>query len=225
VQVELSPTPASGRPTPCVLDEDEHPATKANTTTCASDLAKYMIASLFSKYTQPRQTRVAQRRWGWRSRPLGVREHAFRGTAKDRGPRPKAEAPTAHAAWLQCTLPNCAPLRRTFAERTSERLGVRCITYGHAGDGNYHVNFLWNDPDHRPRVERAIDQLFRNAVELGGTLSGEHGIGLLKAPYLGLAQSPELIRLQRELKRVFDPDGLLNPGKIFPAERVSIMEG
>jgi glycolate oxidase len=50
-----------------------------------------------------------------------------------------------------------------------------------------------------------------------GTLSGEHGIGVLKAPYLGLEQSAELIDLQRDLKRVFDPTGLLNPGKIFPA--------
>jgi glycolate oxidase len=101
---------------------------------------------------------------------------------------------------------------------TSERLGVRSLCYGHAGDGNYHVNFLWDDPDDRPRVERAIEQLFRDTVELGGTLSGEHGIGVLKAPYLGLEQSSALIGLQRDLKRVFDPEGWLNPGKIFPPD-------
>jgi len=100
--------------------------------------------------------------------------------------------------------------------RTSERTQVRTLAYGHAGDGNLHVNFLWDDPSDRPRVEQAIAQLFRDVVELQGTLSGEHGIGILKAPYLPLEQSDELIELQKQLKAVFDPKGLLNPGKIFP---------
>ena len=67
-----------------------------------------------------------------------------------------------------------------------------------------------------PAVERAILELFQKVVALRGTLSGEHGIGVLKAPYLALEQSAELIALQKDLKRVFDPAGLLNPGKIFP---------
>jgi glycolate oxidase len=100
-----------------------------------------------------------------------------------------------------------------FAE--AER--VRHLTYGHAGDGNLHVNFLWDDAEEVPAVERCIRKLFEAVVELGGTLTGEHGIGVLKAPYLPLEQSPELITLQKDLKRVFDPRGLLNPGKIFPA--------
>ncbi len=98
-----------------------------------------------------------------------------------------------------------------------EREKVRHLTYGHAGDGNLHVNFLWDEADELPAVGRAIEALFREVVRLVGTLSGEHGIGVLKAPYLPLEQSPELIRLQEDLKRVFDPEGLLNPGKIFPA--------
>ena len=101
--------------------------------------------------------------------------------------------------------------------RQSERSGIRTLAYGHAGDGNLHVNFLWNDDDERPRVDASIEQLFRDVVSLDGTLSGEHGIGILKAPYLPLEQSSELITLQRDLKRSFDPEGLLNPGKIFPA--------
>jgi glycolate oxidase len=101
--------------------------------------------------------------------------------------------------------------------RTSEQTGVRSLTYGHAGDGNLHCNYLWNEDDELPAVERAIEQLFRDVVELRGTLSGEHGIGVLKSPYLPLEQAPELITLQRDLKRVFDPRNLLNPGKIFPA--------
>jgi glycolate oxidase len=98
-----------------------------------------------------------------------------------------------------------------------ERERVRHLTYGHAGDGNLHVNFLWDEDEELPAVSRCIEALFREVVRLGGTLSGEHGIGVLKAPYLPLEQSAELIALQQELKRVFDPQGLLNPGKIFPA--------
>jgi glycolate oxidase len=107
----------------------------------------------------------------------------------------------------------------TLLERvaaSSERHRVRTLTYGHAGDGNLHVNFLWNEEDEIPSVERAIGELFHEVVALRGTLSGEHGIGVLKAPYLSVEQSPELIALQKDLKRVFDPSGLLNPGKIFP---------
>jgi glycolate oxidase len=102
---------------------------------------------------------------------------------------------------------------RAFCEK--ER--VLHLTYGHAGDGNLHVNFLWNEPSELVAVERAIDALFRQVIALGGTLSGEHGIGVLKAPYLPLEQSAELIALQRDIKRAFDPQGLLNPGIIFPS--------
>ncbi len=103
-----------------------------------------------------------------------------------------------------------------FVSELSLRSGVRTLTYGHAGDGNLHVNFLWNEDHELPAVEGAIRALFERVIELRGTLSGEHGIGVLKAPYLGLEQSDDLIQLQKDLKRVFDPAGLLNPGKIFP---------
>ncbi|HEY6080032.1 MAG TPA: FAD-linked oxidase C-terminal domain-containing protein [Polyangiaceae bacterium] len=103
-----------------------------------------------------------------------------------------------------------------FVREVGERTGIRTLTYGHAGDGNLHVNFLWNEDHELPAVERAILALFERVVTLRGTLSGEHGIGVLKAPYLALEQSAELIDLQKDLKRVFDPAGLLNPGKIFP---------
>jgi glycolate oxidase len=101
-------------------------------------------------------------------------------------------------------------------DRIGEATRVRHLTYGHAGDGNMHVNFLWNDDSERPAVNDAIGRLMRAAVALGGTLSGEHGIGISKAAYLPLEQSSALIALQEDLKKVFDPSGLLNPGKIFP---------
>lgn len=100
--------------------------------------------------------------------------------------------------------------------RISETHGICMPSYGHAGDGNIHVNFLWNEPDERPRVDAAIEHLFRKVLEMGGTLSGEHGIGVLKAPYLGLELSPVQIALQEQIKNLFDPKGVLNPGKIFP---------
>lgn len=109
----------------------------------------------------------------------------------------------------------------TEVDRIGEATGVRHLAYGHAGDGNLHVNFLWDDESERPIVERAVEALMRATVRLRGTLSGEHGIGLTKAPYLSLEQSPELIGLQRRLKHAFDPTGLLNPGKIFSAGHTS----
>ena len=106
-------------------------------------------------------------------------------------------------------------LRRV--DRIGEETHVRHLTYGHAGDGNLHVNFLWDDDSERLAVNRAISALMHATVELGGTLSGEHGIGISKQAYLPIEQSSELIDLQRDIKRAFDPKELLNPGKIFPA--------
>jgi glycolate oxidase len=104
-------------------------------------------------------------------------------------------------------------LERT--DEIGEATRVRHLTYGHAGDGNLHVNFLWDHDEERPAVDRAIEMLMRATVKLGGTLTGEHGIGVSKAPFLAFEQSEELIGIQKQIKDVFDPKGLLNPGKIF----------
>jgi glycolate oxidase len=90
-------------------------------------------------------------------------------------------------------------------------------TYGHAGDGNLHVNLLIDDEEVPPRAHAAIDAIMRATLELRGSLAGEHGVGLMKMKYVPWEHAPPLLRVQRELKRVFDPDDLLNPGKIFPA--------
>jgi glycolate oxidase len=93
-------------------------------------------------------------------------------------------------------------------------------TFGHAGDGNLHVNFLCDEDRYKESVARRIDaareQLFRDTIALGGTLSGEHGIGLSKKKYMPIEQSESLIAWQKKLKRLWDPENLLNPGKIFP---------
>jgi glycolate oxidase len=93
------------------------------------------------------------------------------------------------------------------------------IILGHAGDGNLHPSVLTdkNNAEHYSRAERAISDIFAAALELGGSISGEHGIGLEKKSFLKQAMSPEAIELLRGMKKVFDPMGILNPGKIWEA--------
>ncbi|MCG5053189.1 MAG: FAD-binding protein [Myxococcales bacterium] len=100
------------------------------------------------------------------------------------------------------------------------RHGVTIAAYGHAGDGNLHVNVLSDedaqDPAVRTRIDAAIDDVFRETLALGGTLSGEHGIGIAKARFMPWEQSAGVLDLQKRVKQAFDPKGLMNPGKIFP---------
>ncbi len=104
-----------------------------------------------------------------------------------------------------------------FGEIAS-RLGQKIICFGHAGDGNIHVNVMTDksDPERLKEAEKAVFEVFRLVLALGGTISGEHGIGLTKLPYIGMELSAEEIELQKKIKSVFDPNGILNPGKIFP---------
>jgi FAD/FMN-containing dehydrogenase len=100
------------------------------------------------------------------------------------------------------------------------RLPVAC--FGHAGDGNIHVNIMVDpdDADEMRRADVAAHDLFAGVVALEGSISGEHGIGFSKAPYLSLELSPDVIALMQRVKSAFDPHGILNPGKIWE-ERVS----
>ncbi len=104
-----------------------------------------------------------------------------------------------------------------FAEitRIERAYGLTIPTVAHAGDGNLHPNFVFPGPDVPPVVWDAADDLFRSALRLGGTLTGEHGVGVLKRRWLGDELGPDQWALQREIKRLFDPAGILNPGKVF----------
>ena len=103
-------------------------------------------------------------------------------------------------------------------KRIGKEFGIRTLAYGHSGDGNLHVNFLLDDtePETEEVAQKAVAELFRSTIRLGGTLSGEHGIGITKKAYLGLEVSEAEMGLMRGIKSLFDPKGILNPGKILP---------
>ena len=95
---------------------------------------------------------------------------------------------------------------------------LRIAAFGHAGDGNIHVNLMVDrrDTQQRARAKEAERALFEHVVALEGSISGEHGIGFAKAQYIGIELSPAEIALMKRVKAAFDPNGILNPGKIFP---------
>jgi glycolate oxidase len=96
--------------------------------------------------------------------------------------------------------------------------GFNTVCFGHLGDGNLHVNILKeeiSDHDWETKIPEGIGEIFKLTIRLGGTLSGEHGIGIAKKPYMHLAMSEVNLALMRGIKKVFDPNGILNPGKIF----------
>lgn len=100
-------------------------------------------------------------------------------------------------------------------ERISNAYGVTIPTVVHAGDGNLHPNFTFEGPEVPAHIWQAADEIFRAAIRLGGTLTGEHGIGTLKSRWLSEELGADQWELQRQIVEVFDPMGLLNPGKVF----------
>ena len=110
----------------------------------------------------------------------------------------------------------CGETRRDIDEA-----GLIGPIVGHVGDGNFHVTFLI-DPDDAAELrlaEEVTGRMVRRALELGGTCTGEHGIGYGKSRYLELEHGEEGVRAMRAIKSALDPDGLMNPGKILPPER------
>jgi glycolate oxidase len=111
------------------------------------------------------------------------------------------------------------PLLVAGAEEIARQRDLPIICFGHAGDGNIHVNIMFDQRLEREReaAHAATEDLFALVGRLKGTLSGEHGVGLTKAPYVGLELSEAALALQMRLKQAFDPQNIMNPGKIFPA--------
>ncbi len=106
----------------------------------------------------------------------------------------------------------------TGIKEIGKRYGFNSVCFGHLGDGNLHVNILKEqitDTDWNTKIVEGIGEVFKLTVSLGGTLSGEHGIGIAKRPYMTLAMSEVNLEIMRGIKKVFDPKGILNPGKIF----------
>lgn len=97
----------------------------------------------------------------------------------------------------------------------SQKHDVRIVNFGHAGNGNLHVNLLGEEPD-LPRMHAALDAMFDLVLKLEGTLSGEHGVGIEKRPYIAREISSDALDLMRDMKGVFDPGGIMNPGKLLP---------
>jgi glycolate oxidase len=103
-------------------------------------------------------------------------------------------------------------------KRIGKEYGFHSVCYGHAGDGNLHVNIVkqdMSDEDWNNKLPEGIRALFREVVQMGGTISGEHGIGYVQKNYMDIAFSGAQLRLMRAIKDLFDPKGILNPGKIF----------
>lgn len=102
-------------------------------------------------------------------------------------------------------------------EQISQKYGFKIPCFGHTGDGNVHTNVMVKDKDDKEQVKKgyeAVEEIFKLAVGLGGTLSGEHGIGISKAPFMNLAFSEAELDLMRNIKKAFDPNNILNPFKM-----------
>lgn len=99
-----------------------------------------------------------------------------------------------------------------------EKYKLNLVVFGHAGDGNLHPNIITDkrNIEEMKRVENAVSEIFEAAVELGGTLSGEHGIGTLKSPYMEMELGEAGLMMMKKIKEAWDPNNILNPGKIFP---------
>jgi glycolate oxidase len=109
-----------------------------------------------------------------------------------------------------------AMMKRLAEIREKYRLNL--VVFGHAGDGNLHPNIITDkrNKEEMKRVEDAVSEIFAAAVSLGGTLSGEHGIGTMKAPYMEMELGQEGLMMMKKIKEAWDPNNILNPGKIFP---------
>jgi len=105
-------------------------------------------------------------------------------------------------------------------EKIQQAYDIPIVNFGHAGDGNIHVNIMIDKsvPGEEGKAHRAITEVFQAALDLNGTMSGEHGVGLAKQPYINLELKPEQVAAMQAIKKALDPNNILNPGKMFPVE-------
>jgi len=108
------------------------------------------------------------------------------------------------------------PLPHSKFYAIADKYSVKIPCFGHTGDGNVHTNVMvdGSDPEQVKIAYKAIEEVFQATVDLGGTLSGEHGIGLAKAPYMKMAFSDAEMALFKSIKKAFDPNNILNPAKM-----------
>ena len=104
-----------------------------------------------------------------------------------------------------------------FVANVAKKYQLRIGTFGHMGDGNLHPTFLTDERngDEMHRIEQAFKEIFDEAIRLGGTITGEHGVGIAKKTFLPKFAGDAQMRVMRELRRALDPNGILNPGKMF----------
>ena len=105
-----------------------------------------------------------------------------------------------------------------YLRKMSDETGIKIVNFGHAGDGNIHVNLMVDSTkkEEYEKAQKLVKKIFSKTLELGGTISGEHGIGLTKIDYISMEIPPDELALMKKIKNVFDPKNILNPGKIFP---------
>jgi glycolate oxidase len=105
----------------------------------------------------------------------------------------------------------------SFLGDLRDKYSLPIAAFGHAGDGNIHVNIMMDkeDPKEVAKGDEVVRELFRRVIDLGGTITGEHGVGITKAPYMEMEFSRPTLDLMLRLKKAFDPNGILNPGKIL----------
>ena len=191
-----------GLPTDCaavlLMETDGHPAAVA-------DEAQQMEA--IARATRAREVRLAKDD-AEALQLAAARRNAFAALARRR--------PTTILEDVTVPRSELAAMVAYIAE-TAAQFDLQIGTFGHMGDGNLHPTFLTDERDagEMDRVHRALDAIVKRTLELGGTITGEHGVGLAKKPWLRLQMGEGSLGLMRQVKRAIDPQGILNPGKIF----------
>ena len=195
---EMLPFPLPGGKPSLLLIELDGPESQT-----ASELkAVLQLAASEGARETLRAKNEAERQQIWNVRrqvSLRIHDHAALYLSED------VAVPLSAIARLVDALPE---YERTFA--------ITIFAFGHAGDGNIHLNITTQNPEHKPRVMEGIRALLALVLSLGGTISGEHGIGMAKREFLAMELAPVSIALQKGIKQLFDPNQILNPGKIFP---------